>query len=170
MYFRYLCNNLPLEKGGALHLNKLESPSPKEALCEVWLKLARWVWKRRFLNSVNIFSQFRNYLPSEKGRALRLNKIESPSPKDTFCQVWLKFTQWFWRRRWKCEKFTTTTTTTTTDNGQILIRKAQVSLKPETFWAEMLVYKEIYQVLLNSLSIQRRKRRYILYITVILTL
>ena len=31
--------------------------------------------------------------------------------------------------RWKCEKFTTTTTTTTTDNGQILIRKANLSLR-----------------------------------------
>ena len=62
MYFRYLCNYLPLEKGGALHLNKLESLSSKDALCQVLLKLA----------------------------------------------------QWFWRRRWKCEKFTTTTTTTTT--------------------------------------------------------
>ena len=24
----------------ALHLNKIESPSPKDALCQVWLKLA----------------------------------------------------------------------------------------------------------------------------------
>mgnify|MGYP003691692401 CR=1 FL=1 len=34
---------LPLEKGGALHLNKLQSPSPKDALCKVWLKLAHAV-------------------------------------------------------------------------------------------------------------------------------
>ena len=33
---------LPLEKSGALHLNKLESPSPKDALCQVWLKLDQW--------------------------------------------------------------------------------------------------------------------------------
>ena len=39
MYFHYLCNYLPLEKGGTLDLNKLESPSPKDALCQVWLKL-----------------------------------------------------------------------------------------------------------------------------------
>ena len=158
-------------------MNKLESLSPKEALCEVWLKLARWFWKRRFLNSVNIFSQFRNYLPLdkggilhfykvefsspkkalcqvwlkldqlfcrrflissmffffifhyylhlEKGRVLHLNKLESSSPKDAMCQVWLKLDQWFWRRRCKCEKYTTMpttiptmtmmTTTTTTD-------------------------------------------------------
>ena len=33
-------------------------------------------------------------------------KLESPSPKDALCQVWLKLAQWFWRMRWKCEKFT----------------------------------------------------------------
>ena len=32
---------------------------------------------------------------------LHLNKLESPSPKDALCQVWLKLAQWFWRRRWK---------------------------------------------------------------------
>ena len=29
-----------------------------------------------------VFSLFRNYLPLEKGWALHLNKLESPSPKD----------------------------------------------------------------------------------------
>ena len=91
-----------------LHLNKLESPSPtaKDALCQVWLKLAQWFWRRRLLNFVNVFSLFRNYLPLEKGGALHLNKLESPSAKDALCQVWLKLAQWFWRRRRKCEKVT----------------------------------------------------------------
>ena len=40
MYFRYFVIFSPLEKGGALHLNKLESPSPKDALWQVWLNLA----------------------------------------------------------------------------------------------------------------------------------
>jgi len=44
MLFR---NYLPLEKGGALHLNNLESPLPKDALCQVWFKLALWFWRRR---------------------------------------------------------------------------------------------------------------------------
>ena len=26
--------------------------------------------------------------------------------KDALCQVWLKLAQWFWRKSWKCEKFT----------------------------------------------------------------
>ena len=36
-------NNLPLEKGGALHLNKLEFVSRKG---QVWLKLAQWFLRR----------------------------------------------------------------------------------------------------------------------------
>ena len=31
-----------------LHLNKLESPSPKDALCQDWLKLAQWIWRKIF--------------------------------------------------------------------------------------------------------------------------
>ena len=43
---------------------------------------------------VNIFSLFSYYLPLEKGGALHSNKHESPSPKDAFCQIWLKFAHW----------------------------------------------------------------------------
>ena len=82
-----------------LQLNKLEFPSPKNALCQIWLKLGQWFWRRRFLNFVNIFSLFRYYLPLERGGGFHLNKFESPSPKDALCQVWLKLAQWFWRRR-----------------------------------------------------------------------
>ena len=57
-------NHLPFEKGGALHLNKLEPPSTKGALCQVWLKLAQWLL-RRFLNFVNVFLLFLNFLPFE---------------------------------------------------------------------------------------------------------
>ena len=34
----------------AMHLllTKLQSPSPKDALCQVWLKLAQWLWRRRY--------------------------------------------------------------------------------------------------------------------------
>ena len=81
------------------HLKKLEPPSPKDALCQDWLKLAHWFWRREFFNYVNVFSLFCNYLPLEKGRTLHLNKLESPSPKDALWQVWLKLAQWFWRRR-----------------------------------------------------------------------
>ena len=54
-----------------------------------------------------VFSLFHNYLPLQRGRSLHLNKLESPSPKNALCQVWMKLAQWFWRRRWKCESLQT---------------------------------------------------------------
>ena len=47
----------------------------------VGLKLAQWFWRRRYLNFVNVFSLFRNYLPLEKDGG--------PS----FEQTWIPFTQ-----------------------------------------------------------------------------
>ena len=72
--------------------------------------------------------------PHGKGQGPSLSKLESPSPKDHLCKVWLKLTQGLWRRKQKCEKYSTTTSTLmmTTDNWQILIRKAQTWLR----WAK----------------------------------
>ena len=50
-----------------LYLKKLESPSPTDAFCQDCLKLAQWFWRRGFLNFVNVFLLFCNYLPLEKG-------------------------------------------------------------------------------------------------------
>ena len=72
----------------------------------MWLKLALWFLRRRYLKFVNIFSLFPYYFPLEKGVALHLNKFESPLPKDILCQVWLKLAKLFLNRRRKCEKFT----------------------------------------------------------------
>ena len=41
-FFSLFRNYLPLEKGMALNLKKLESTLPKNALCQVWWKLAQW--------------------------------------------------------------------------------------------------------------------------------
>jgi hypothetical protein len=84
LLFRYY---LPLEKGYPLYLNKLESPLPKDDLCQVWLKLAQWFLRRRFLNDPTPFLHFCDYLPFEENLALYLNKLESPSPKDNLYQV-----------------------------------------------------------------------------------
>ena len=97
--FSLFCNYLILEKGGTLYLNKIESPLPKDALCQVWLKLAQWFWRRIFFYFFNVFSPFRNYLPLEKCRALHLKKLESPSPEDALYEFWSKLARWFWRRR-----------------------------------------------------------------------
>ena len=42
----------------ALHLNKLESPSPKDDMCQVLLKLTQKFWRRRFLISSMYFYYF----------------------------------------------------------------------------------------------------------------
>ena len=129
MYVHYFVLISPWKRGGVLYLNKLEFPSPKDALCQAWLKLAQWFWRRRYFNFVNLFSLFHNCFPLEKDGTLHLSIREFPLPKDAFCKVWFKLAQWFCSRRRKCAYFTTTTTATTfttttmTNNEQILIRK-----------------------------------------------
>ena len=44
--FSLIPNYLPFGKGVALHLHKLESPSPRDILYQVWLQLAQWFWRR----------------------------------------------------------------------------------------------------------------------------
>ena len=84
--FSLFHNYFPLEKGVAFHLNKLEFPSPNNALCQVWLKNVAHFSREEDLKFCQ-FSLICNYLPFEKGVVLQLNKIESPSPKDALCQV-----------------------------------------------------------------------------------
>ena len=90
IYFCYFVIISPWKRVGPFIWTNL-NPSPKNALFQVWLKLAQWFWRRRIFNVVNIFLLFCNYLPLEKDRALHLNKLESPSTKNALCQVWLKF-------------------------------------------------------------------------------
>jgi hypothetical protein len=63
------------------------SPSPKDDLCQVWLKLAKWFWRRRFLNDSTPFLHFCDYLPFEEDLSLYLNKLEFPSLKENVDQV-----------------------------------------------------------------------------------
>ena len=97
VFFSYMVIT-PLEEGVTLHFNILESPLPKDTLCQVWLKLAKWFLSKRFLTVVNVFSLCGYYLSLKKYIAHKLNKFEFPSPKNTLCHVWLKLAHWFWRR------------------------------------------------------------------------
>jgi hypothetical protein len=47
----HFCDYLPYEDDLALYWNKLEFPSPKDNLYQVWLNLASWFWKRRFFRN-----------------------------------------------------------------------------------------------------------------------
>jgi hypothetical protein len=83
LLFRY---NLPLEKGYPLHLNELESPLPKNGLCQVWSNLVQWFW-RRFLIDYPQFSHFCDYIPLEEDMALYFNKLEFHLLRDTLQEV-----------------------------------------------------------------------------------
>ena len=61
-------NYLPFEKCVALHLNKFESPSPKNAGPVVLVK--------KILKVFNVFLLFQNYLPLKKGLALHAKKLD----------------------------------------------------------------------------------------------
>jgi hypothetical protein len=113
--FIHFCNHLPFEEDLDIYFNKLEFSSSKYNFHQVWLNLASWFW-RRFLKIFNVFLLFCYYLPLEKGCPLRLNKLESPFPKNDLCQVGLKLAQWFWRRSRKCKSLQTNILTP--DNGR----------------------------------------------------
>ena len=100
MHFKYFVIISSLRRAWPLIENKnLEPSSPKNALCQVWLKMAQWFWRRRFLKVFNLFLLFPHYLPFGKDVAFHLNKLESPLPKNALCQVWLKLVKWFCRKR-----------------------------------------------------------------------
>ena len=92
MLSKYFCYYLPL----ALHLNTLEFLSLKNALCWVWLKLAKWLRWRKLLNALYIFSIFCYYLHWK--RAWPLNSFEETlilSIQGCLYLVWWKLVQWF---------------------------------------------------------------------------
>ena len=86
--FSLFHNYLPLEKGWALLLNKLESCSPKDVLCHVWLKLAQCFRKRSFFYFVNVFLFLCNFLPWKRAGPFIWTNL---NPLHPLCQVWLKF-------------------------------------------------------------------------------
>ena len=50
---------LLLKKGMAFHSNKHESSSPKDSLCQVWLKLALWFLRRFLKFAISLLSPLR---------------------------------------------------------------------------------------------------------------
>ena len=68
------------------NLNPLHAP--KDALWQVWLKLARWFWRRRFLNFVNVFLLLCtcNYLPLEKAEPFICTNLNPLHPRMHFAK------------------------------------------------------------------------------------
>ena len=84
----YTC--ILLEKDGAFHLNKFESPWPKDALCQDWLKFAQWFW-RRFVIFIDVLSLFLFYITLQNLVALHFNKLWfSGSGEEKKCESLLR--------------------------------------------------------------------------------
>ena len=84
MYFRNFITISPWKRVGALYFNKLESPSPKDTLCQDWLKLAKWFWRRRFLKFVNVFFAILSLSPLEKGAGSFIGTNLNPFTQEWF--------------------------------------------------------------------------------------
>ena len=70
MYFHYFLIISPWKRAGPFFWTNLNPLYSRMFCAKVWLKLAQWFWRRRFLNFVNVFSLFRYYLPLEKVKSL----------------------------------------------------------------------------------------------------
>jgi hypothetical protein len=67
--------------GNPLHLNKLESPSPKDYLCQFWLKLALLFWRKRLLNDTTPFLHFVIISPLKRTWPFIWTNLNSLHPK-----------------------------------------------------------------------------------------
>ena len=108
--FSLFCYYLPLENGVVLYLSKLESPLNPRMLCANFC----WNWPSRFLEDFQILSMYFRYFV-----IISPWKIAWPFIWTILNPLHPRMAQRFWRRRWKCEKFTDGQT----DDGQQVIRK-----------------------------------------------
>ena len=100
MYFGYFINISLWKRAWPLIWKNLNPLNSRMYLCQIWLIYAQFFWRRRFLNFINVFSLFRNYLPLEKDVAFIWTILNHrSSPKYALFQVKLKLAEWFWRRR-----------------------------------------------------------------------
>ena len=115
-----------LEKDRALHLNKLKSPSPKDALCQIWLKLAQWFWRRRFLNLVNVFCYFVIISPWKRARPFIWTYLNPLHPR----MLCAKFGwNWLSSSGEEDENVKSLQTDGQTDDVQQVIRKVHLSFQ-----------------------------------------
>ena len=98
MYF-YSFAISPLWKGrGPSFENKLESSSPKDALCQVWLKRPSRSGEEYFQKFSMYFYYFQIISPLRRVWPFIWTNL-NPFTQNVLFQVWLKLDQWFWRRR-----------------------------------------------------------------------
>ena len=126
MYFCYFEINSPWKRGASFEQTWI--PLAQGCIVPSLVKIGPEVLEKKIFKIRQFFFAISLLSPLWKGRELHLNNL-SPNTQEYFVPSLVKIGQWFWRRRYKCEKFTTTqtttttTTTTTTDNGKLWSEK-----------------------------------------------
>ena len=87
-----------------------------DASCKVWFHLAMRFQGRRFLKYQPIRNKNCPWRPCLLSNWDEMTKLCKGPTIDASCQVWFHLTQWFQRRRSKCEKLT--------DDGRFMVAKA----------------------------------------------
>ena len=105
-YHHVLLHGLGSSTRSALYLNKLDSPSPNDALCQVLLKLAQWFWRR--LNLVNVLFAFSLLSTLGKGCGLLCEQTWKYFTKGYFVPSLVEMANWFWKRILKVVNLSTT--------------------------------------------------------------
>ena len=116
----YAFNNFHFEDLNDPFLQKLETPSLKDGFCKVWLKLARWFWRKKSENETFFFCHLSMYFwyflltsPWKKTWPFVWKKKNKQKIWFIFMQcVKLKLVRWFCRRRWKSDYLTNRRTKT----------------------------------------------------------
>ena len=102
-------------------------------------EIVQGVWRRRFFNFVNVFSPFCNYLPLEKGGGPSFEQTWIPFNKGWFVPTLVEIGPVVLEKKmkmWKVYDENYDNNENDDDDGQILIRKAHISLRLR--WATIL--------------------------------
>ena len=96
MYFNYFAIISTFRRAWPFIWKKLESSSPKNALCQVWLKMAQWFWRWRFFKSSQCIFAISKLSPLEKGVAFHLNNLNPLHPRMLCAKFGLSWTSGSW--------------------------------------------------------------------------
>ena len=74
-------------QGPSFEVEQTWVPFTKGCFVSSLVEIGLVVLEKKIIKFCQCIFVIHNYLPLEKGRALHLNKLDSPSPKDALCQV-----------------------------------------------------------------------------------
>ena len=114
---------LPLQKGMAVFLNKIEFLFHKDTLCQVWLKLTQCFLRSFFLIYFHYFVIITSW---KKGRGASVNKLEIPLPNE-LKMLWAMF-----RWNWSCASGAD-------ENVKNLKLRQRRQWTTDAFWSEKLI-------------------------------